>query len=251
MGEAGEGTFCGDHVQAGVLHGDQQARLGRMRIVPIAVATVLLQRRDRAGVQDELTGLAVLAANDRESAVDRIEMVSVQAVGLARPQPSHRQQPDQRPVGQRGRPVAHPPCRPHQGDHLVVAEQVGRGAGVLAREQIGRRHLVHGIEGVQVDGEAPYGAQPQPMPVGCGALRRRRPRDDRVDGEARDAQRVEMISEVQQQPTGLFQFVTQGPAHPQIPLRGLAHHAHQLGSLDSLSGQGRTSSARAARSSLA
>jgi len=166
-----------------------------------------LQGRDGAGVQDELAGLAVLAADHRESGVARIEVVAVQAVGLARPQAGHRQQPNQRLVGQRGRPVAHLSCGPHQCGHLVLAEQVGRGTCVPAREQIGWGDLVTGIEGVQVDGEAADGAEPQPVPVGCGALRRSGPRRHHLDGEARDAQRVEVIGEIQQQPAGLFQLI--------------------------------------------
>jgi hypothetical protein len=107
--EADEGALGGDHFQAGALHGDQQARLARMRVEPITEPAVLLQRGDGAGVQDELAGLAVLTAHHRQGGVVRIEVVTVQAVGLAGPQAGHGQQPDQRLVGQRGRPVAHPP----------------------------------------------------------------------------------------------------------------------------------------------
>ncbi len=84
-----------------------------MRIVPVAVAAVFLQGRHGAGVQDELAGFAVFAADDREGGVVRVEVVPVQAVGLAWPQAGHGHQPDQCLVGQRGRPMAHPPGGTH------------------------------------------------------------------------------------------------------------------------------------------
>ncbi len=62
---------------------------------------------------------------------------------------------------------------------------------------------------MQVDGEAADGAEPQPVPVGCGVPRRGGPRHHRVDGQARDAQRVEVAGEIQQQPAGLFQLIPQ------------------------------------------
>lgn len=128
--------------------------------VTIGDYTGLLQRRDGAAVQEELAGLAVLAADHGEGGILRIEVVAVQTISLARPHARHRQQPNQCLIGQRGWLVTHPSRRRYQRGHLVIAEQVGRGTRVLARQQISRWHLVHGIDGMEMDGEAAHGAEP-------------------------------------------------------------------------------------------
>jgi hypothetical protein len=249
MGEVHEAAFGGRDVQPGAVRGAQQAGLGRVWVTPIAVMTILLQGGHGAGVQEELSGLAELSAHDGEGAVARIEVIAVQAVGFARPHTGHGEQPNQGLVGQRGASIAHPARGIHQCGYLVVAEQVGHRADVLARQQICRRNLVNGIESVQVKQEAAYSAQPQPVPVRAG-LRAWLPRRHGLDGHARDPLRVEIVSEVQQQPTGRVQLVPQRPTHLQVPLRGLAHrtHRHQPASV---SGQGRTSAPKAPWSILA
>jgi len=114
------------------------------------------ERLDGGGMQWDFAGLAELAAADHEDAVVQVDVVAVQSQRFADAKAGHRQQSQQGFEG--GRPKRRPQragCG-HQRGNVGLGVEVGRGPVASAGQQLGGRHLVGGVDGMQVAGKAPH-----------------------------------------------------------------------------------------------
>lgn len=151
----------------------------------ISLAGVVPKRRDRAWVQWNLAGLAVLASADHEQTGAQVEVAPVEGDRLPDPQPTHGEQPDQRLVGRGAQWRGDRSRRPHQPLDLGFGIQVRdspprRQSG----QQIGGRHLRAGVESLHVPGEAPHHGQPLAPVLGHRRRWLHRPRERQLAGDA-------------------------------------------------------------------
>ena len=128
------------------------------------------ERRDRAvGCSGSSRDLPNLPSRTISSSLAGSKSPRSRRDRLADPHPGDRQQADQRP-DRRGamRRWDQRLGGVHQREDLVVGVEVRRRATRPRRQQIGWRHLVRGVERVQVRGEAADDRQPVALPVrGC------------------------------------------------------------------------------------
>ena len=233
----GQPRACGRREQ-------RRRRLGGDRAV--AAAQVAAQRRDRAGVQRQLAGLAELAVADDQQLVLVVDVAAVKADRLADTHPGDRQHADQR--AQRrcavcGRDDAR---RVHQREHLAVGVEVGDPAARAPHQQIGGRHLVGGIDRVQVRCETADDGQPLAVPVGACGRRQRRPRQGQLGRDRVRTSLVEPGEELGQQLAGALELVAQRATDCQVLIELALEPAH-----DRAPGHGRASVRSASRSTLA
>ena len=129
----------------------------------------------------------------------RVDVVAVEGDRLAHPDPGHRQQPNQR--GERRPPqraAQRAGGRDQRGD-VGVGIQVGLGPVRALRQQIRGRHLVHGVQGVQVGGEPAHRREPVGPPARAAAGGQPRPVQRRRDGDRRGVGLLEVVEELPQQ----------------------------------------------------
>lgn len=249
-GHPGERDVGVARLQPVAAQGDEEARRDDgTSNEHVTAVQVVVEHADSAGVQWELARLAVLAVDDREHRRVQVDVFAVQRVGLTRADAGHRQQTDQRLVGQRVQARRRRSGRLYQRGDIGVGEKERGGPVIPARQQISRWNLVAGIESMQVGGQTAYRAEPIPVPVG-GRPWRGRPRQRPLDRDVCDARIVEVAGEVEHEPARIDQREPEGPAQGQIVLGGLAQRGHDVAP-GSSTGQGRASAASALRSTLA
>jgi hypothetical protein len=94
--EFGEGVGDVVGIQASAADGHEKAGRGRCRAPVVAVAFVVAQRGDSAGVQEYLTEFAELGVSHHQHAGVHIDVVTIKVAGLAFAQAGYREQSDQR-----------------------------------------------------------------------------------------------------------------------------------------------------------
>jgi len=224
--------------------GDEQRRAGAGdQRVPFA--DVRVQRRGRSGVQRERPGDVVLGLADPQPAAVQADVLVIEVACLAGPQAGDAQQGRERLPGQCPQAGPQPAGGGDQGGGLFRRVAVPARPAVSAeRQDVPRRDLVGGIEGVHVAGEQPHGLQP-PAPVfRPGAPRRvRRPpgrgpgRDQFLPGG------VHRAGEAHHEPALRDELVAQAAPHLQVLPGGLPHGAHDAAPLPSGHGRARGRSA--------
>lgn len=136
-------------------------------------------RRSRG--KRDLARLAELAGAHDEKPLAVIEIVAVEADRLAHPKAARGKKSDERGEGRDAKREAEDVSCLDERCDLLVGVEVGRRPPPTLGQKIGRRHLVRGIERVQIGGKPPHDREPLAPPAGAFSFRRGRPGDGDLD----------------------------------------------------------------------
>ena len=215
-GERVEGEVDVALVQSCAEARDEKRRADRAAtelVSPLEVAAERLQRRRVQGHEPRLLELGVA---DDERALLSVEVVRVEGDRLADPKPAHAQQPDEGLISLRPERRAERSRRFEQRGDLGGRVQVGGGATRPVAHHRRRRHLHLGVDGLEVGGEPPHGAQPDRPPVGRGLARKRHPLERLVDRDRVEAVPFEVGDELAEQPPGGLELEPEGVPKAQV-----------------------------------
>jgi hypothetical protein len=183
---------------------------------------------------------------DGQPALGELHVGAVKRARLRDAHAAHRKQPDHRLARGGAQRRTQSARGVHQRLDLRLREQIGHRTAELGRQQIDRRHLVAGVERVQVDREAAHHRQPL-VPPGDACLRRlRRELERQLGGDQRRLLLREELDKLRQHTTVIGELVSQRAAHRHVVLNRLGERGHR-----SLPGHGSANPDNARRSTLA
>ena len=132
---------------------DEEAQSPPLESEAVSLTVIDPERVNGAGVQEDLTGLTVFRFPHGQDLARPVDVARVEGHGFTDPHPRRRQQSDQRlESGCPKRRFQGPGCG-HQIEDVIIGVEVGDGPVLAGGEQVGRRDLAAGVEGVEVSSE--------------------------------------------------------------------------------------------------
>ena len=221
-GEAG----TADEVEPGEVHvvvtqpgasgGDEERRVTRTRAELVTAAGIGGERVDGAGVERHLPRLAELGLADVQHSVFKIDVVAVEVERLADAQPAHHEQADKGLEGGGAQRRGQLSGGGQQGGDVGVGIQIGHRSMRPGRQQPGWRHLMDGVEGVEITSEGPHHREPISPPLGTAVRRQARPREGVVGCDDLRADGVEVAEVVGEEQLGAGELEAHRPADDEV-----------------------------------